>query len=195
MYKKKELLIDLTPLLDVILIILFLVLIMSGEKAQQRAKQDRETFRQKVAVLEEEVTEKNLQIEGLEADRDKLALSLDSQKKQTGMTDDEARAVASLLEETSIFILRIPAHYPEDKIELTINKNDTLVKPEDQDLYNWLLAKVRPVEKKVNLFILKYPGDKILWRDYNMVKGAIKRLDNESAEFLYREENIQTKVN
>lgn len=191
MSRKKELLIDLTPLLDVILIILFLVLITSGEKAQQKTKEEQRHYKEEIFKLEERLREQSQQISDLGEEKASLASSLDLQKKRTGLTDDQAQAIDGLLKEVSIFILEIPADYPETKLELTVNGEDTLVKPKDQDLYSWLSERIKPAESQVKVIVLKYPGDKILWRDYNTIRQTIKRLDQGQEKFLFQEEDTQ----
>ena len=62
MHNRKPLLIDFTPLLDVILIILFLVLVNSGVKAEQTIREAENKHQAEQELIEAQLSEQECQI-------------------------------------------------------------------------------------------------------------------------------------
>lgn len=191
MKKAKQLLIDLTPLLDVILIILFLVLVNSNEQSKRAMADQQGKFDQREEALAEQIAEQDSEIEQLRDERERLLLDLSRAERLGNLSDTEAKAADILLGEATIIVVEIPANYPDAKLELTVNDQETIVKPDDQSIDEFLNGKITSNKSKINLLMLQYPGNQILWRDYSIIKQNIERLLSGQDDILFAEENIR----
>ncbi len=190
MNNKKQLLIDLTPLLDIILILLFLVLVNSQEQNKQlMAEQERE-YQTGMSALQETVSEKQEKLEYLQGENERLQEKNQEAQAILDLSDTEQKAFTAILEEALMIQVEIPETYPKSKLELTINQGETTLKPENMSIQQWLENKIKENKTDMTIVILKYPGDKILWRDYQQVKQSIEKIKNKSTEFFFSEENI-----
>ncbi len=191
MKKAKQLLIDLTPLLDVILIILFLVLVNSNEQSKRAMADQQGKFDQREEALAEQIAEQDSEIEQLRDERERLLLDLSRAERLGNLSDTEAKAADILLGEATIIVVEIPANYPDAKLELTVNDQETIVKPDDQSIDEFLNGKITSNKSKINLLMLQYPGNQILWRDYSIIKQNIERILSGQDDILFAEENIR----
>lgn len=191
MKKAKQLLIDLTPLLDIILIILFLVLVSGSEQSKKVMQAQKNEFSQLETHLLEQIAERDTEISDLKTQREDLLADLKIARDLSDFSDAESRAIDVMLNEAAIFILEIPAGYPQAKLELTLNNQSTIVKPEDQTVEDFLRTQLRSQNSAIKLLMLQYPGNQILWRDYSKIKQDIERVLATQDEVLFAEENLR----
>lgn len=189
MKKKNSLLIDLTPLLDVILIILFLVLITGGQQAEQALTHAKEKHAQTEEELKEIITDQEEEFFKLNQEKTQLEERLNTYKEISEMSDTESKAFNIFMSETAIFLVNVPKSYPEAKLELTIDTDETTIKPADKTIQEWLSEKITQNNKDVKIIVLQYPGNEILWRDYKNIKQNIEQMKNQQIDFLFAEEN------
>lgn len=190
MRKRNSLLIDLTPLLDVILIILFLVLISGGQQTEKAIFDIKEEHIEIEQELRENVSKQEDQILDLNQAIASVEDQLNTYKQHTNLTASENQAFSTFVNESAIFLLNIPSSYPDAKLELTIDQEETLIKPSDMTIEQWLKSKIRENDKEVKILVLQYPSHDILWRDYIKIKQNIEQIKNQEIDFLFTEINI-----
>lgn len=194
MNNKKQLLIDLTPLLDIILILLFLVLVNSQEQNKQLMEQQEQKFQTEKTALEQAVSENQQKIDDLQNTNDLLQEKNQEVQSILRLSDAEQKAFSTILEKALLMQIEIPENYPDAKLELTVNRGETIVKPENQTVQQWLQDKIKENKAGLTVIILKYAGDKILWQDYQQIKQSIEKIKNESAEVFFSEENTARSI-
>lgn len=163
--------VDLTALLDVILIILFLVVIQintQSKEAERAAEQDRNAAEAKLRQMQEE--------------RD-LAWSA------ADISADERTAYKSFLDGSDQLVVTVPEGYPEKPLFGELNGARTGPPFEGESVQDWLRRELSSLEKPVTIIVLKYNSYKILWRDYRDLSQNILALRADSRQtILYQEE-------
>ncbi len=190
MNKTKQLLIDLTPLLDVILILLFLILVNNQNQMTNKIEEQEKAYLAEINQLEEKYTENELQLSDLEKEKGDLEDALNDAESILGLTDSERKAFSEVMDQTSIFLVEIPNSYPESELQLTINQGETVVKPTSMSVETWLENKMDTENTDMFIILLKYSGDRILWRDYSQVKQALEKINGDNLRIFFAEENI-----
>lgn len=206
MHNRKPLLIDFTPLLDVILIILFLVLVNSGVKAEQTIREAENKHQAEQELIEAQLSEQEFQIieqkselanlrqELFEAEGQKTKLEQELQQNDNyaELDKDQKLAFSAFLENSTTYRLKAPHNYPQAKMELQIGKtkDQSLVMPDDQKLEEWLTTQIKENPSEVNIIIFEYYSQEILWRDYYSIKETLIRLQDSIPGTLYSEEKL-----
>ncbi len=195
MRKRRGLTMDLTPLLDVILIILFLVLMVQKietTKAIDKNKQQADRQKQaEVAVLAEK-------IEKLQQENQKLSEDLTQSEKtkqrileDQGLTQEKLALVDVLEEESNQLRITIPSNYPRQP--LAVKDMATGEIKTYEDLYKMTEAikeKLQQGGNKMAVIILSFDSRHILFKDYQRVNQAILQLRAEAKQnILYREQD------
>ena len=203
--RARQLVVDLTPLLDVILILLFLILVSSQTAAARRdeardleqAAQERRAAEAQLS-MESQLASEALRAVQAERDGERLQRQLDEAKARyeallkDGQLSEEARQRFAVMRENSDIIdLRVPPGYPERPLELRINDRPILHKPAAASLESWLTAHIEPLQKHILILTLHYDNEGILWRDYQQLNRLLLELRARSGHsILYNEQHI-----
>lgn len=162
--KRRGLLIDLTSLLDVILIVLFLVLTTSAAQAASATTELNEVNSQ----LQERV-------EYLES-------------RQFEGTDSEQNWYQVYNEN----IGRIEVFFPDDlqteAMRLIMPDQTEKKKPETDDVADWLTSAVADIKEKVVIITFNYRNDAIYWRDYTGLREILLKISDTSDKTIFYQE-------
>ena len=162
--KRRGLLIDLTSLLDVVLIVLFLVLTTSAAQA---------------ASATTELTEVNSQLQ-------ERVEYLES--RQFEGTDSEKNWYQVYKEN----IGRIEVYFPDDlqteAMRLIMPDQTEKKKPETDDMADWLASAVADIEQEVVIITFNYRNDAIYWRDYTGLRDILLKISNTGEKTIFYQE-------
>lgn len=169
--KRKGLLIDLTSLLDVILIVLFLVLTTSAAQAAT-ATEDIEAINQELSQANQALSE---QVEALE-------------RRQFEGTPTEQNWYQVYREQ----IGRIEVYFPDDlqteAMRLIEPDGTEKKKPETDNLADWLQEAIDDIDQEVIIITFSYRNDAIFWRDYTGLRDILLRISGSSNKTIFYEE-------
>ena len=172
--RKRELGVDLTPLLDIILILLFLVLVYSGYAASRReAEREREEAARaaahaaRLAEQEESHAEARASLENrlaeqararLEAEQEVerqereqryLAEDLAALESRIGLDSESNERYALFDSNSDRLDLKVPAGYPGNPLTLELNGHPHSSQPTDTNLANWLEPVIADLEQRI----------------------------------------------
>ncbi len=203
---RRNLAIDLTSLLDVILILLFLVLMHHGKALDAaKNKQAKEQAKQasKIEKLEQRWQESERQNAALRESNEQL-------QKLSKLSKEDSQRYALWRQNTSVFDLYI--EMPEQGTEsssASTNKTHTFFSPlifklqeegkaplvlAAEDWQQALSAAIQKTKTPFIMLTLHYDNEQIYWRDYQAIQQQILKLRAESQQrLLYNEEKILSK--
>lgn len=162
--KRRGLLIDLTSLLDVILIVLFLVLTTSAAQAATTGEE-----------LETANAELSEQIEYLES-------------RQFEGSPTEQNWYQVYQEEIGRLEVFFPDNLQTEAMRLILPDQSERKKPETDDTAEWLQIAVDEIDKPVIIITFNYRNDAIYWRDYTGLRDILLRISNSSDKTIFYEE-------
>lgn len=162
--RRRNLLIDLTSLLDVILIILFLVLVTSAGQASAS-----------IGTLEAEKADLVSRLEQAEA-------------RELPGSDSEKNWYEVYQEQVG----RVEVYFPDDlkteTMRLNLPDGEQRNKPESDDLDEWLTQAIESLDSTVVIVTFSYKNDAIYWRDYTGLRDLLLRLSTSSDKTIFYEE-------
>ncbi len=213
--RRRELGVDLTPLLDVILILLFLVLVCSGHAAGRReAEREREEAARAAAHaaelaareagheealllienrLDTEIgarVQAEQKAESLERERRYLAEDLAELEARSGIDRESSERYALFDRNSDRLDLTVPRAYPDEPLVLELNGRPHGRQPEDISLADWLEPVIADLEQRIVVLTLHYDNEAIYWRDYQQLHRSLLELRAASSQLiLYNERN------
>lgn len=162
--RRKNLVIDLTALLDVILIILFMVLVSSAVKADDES-----------AALNEQNARLQQQVD-----------SLEYQKMPIGETERHWYSVYNQ------YIGKVELRFPEDPanqpFKLILPGEKEIIKPQSEDFATWIEANIQALPEEVIIVTFSYRNDAIYWKDYTETRDLLIELSRRTAKKIIYEE-------
>lgn len=162
--KRRSLLIDLTSLLDVILIILFLVLVTSATQASTQVEaltSETEALRQQVEQLEAR------QVPGTQAEKNWYQVYQESVGKMEVYFPDDLKTEA---------------------MRLILPNGQERKKPETDDIKTWLTQAISEVDSPVVIITFSYRNDAIYWRDYTGLRDMLLQISRTNNKTIFYEE-------
>lgn len=162
--KPRNLVIDLTALLDVILIILFMVLVSSAVKADDTNK----GLMEENAKLQQQVD------------------SLEYQKMPIGET--ERRWYSVYNKEIGKVELRFPADPSKEPFKLVFSAEREIIKPQSEDFASWIEKSITMLPEEVVIVTFSYRNDAIYWKDYTETRDLLIALSNRTGKKIIYEE-------
>ena len=193
MRRRNSLQFDLTPLLDVILIILFLVLLTSHKQTQHAVRQAEDRAEQAIAEVSDdklqELAAKQTEIDELEQ---KLAKSQDENRLLREFNEVDTKTLEALdvlKQQTITYRIEVPDDYPAKPLLLTDSQTTSSQTYVDQvDLTKSLHQKLSASDDVVFILILEYNNKKILLKDYRKINQSLLQLRADiNRTILYRE--------
>ncbi len=193
MRRRNSLQFDLTPLLDVILIILFLVLLTSHKQTQHAVQQAEDRAEQAIAEVSDdksqELAAKQTEIDELEQ---KLAKSQDENRLLREFNEVDTKTLEALdvlKQQTITYRIEVPDDYPAKPLLLTDSQTTSSQTFVDQvDLTKSLHQKLSASDDVVFILILEYNNKKILLKDYRKINQSLLQLRADiNRTILYRE--------
>lgn len=169
--KRKGLLIDLTSLLDVILIVLFLVLTSSAAQAAT-ATEDMKAINAELTQTNQDLSDqmKHLednQFEGSETEKNWYQVY----QKEIG---------------------RIEVYFPDDlqteAMRLILPDKTEKKKPETDNVADWLQTAVDEIDQPVIIITFNYRNDAIFWRDYTGLRDILLQISSSNEKTIFYEE-------
>lgn len=162
--KRRGLIIDLTSLLDVILIVLFLVLSTSAAQSAQATTE-----------LSQQNIELRHQVETLE-------------QRQLPASPSEQNWYQVYQKS----IGRVEVFFPDDlqteAMRLIYADGSERKKPETDQLADWIRSGIEALDSSVVIITFNYRNDAIYWRDYRSLRDTLMRLSHTSEKTIFYEE-------
>lgn len=166
---KRRTILDFTPLLDVILIILFLVLMTS---ATSHAK---------------EVEEKDNNLQALHEQVFRLSSEVQELKSQViPSTPTEDAWLAAYSEDIAKMELRYPTN-PNKAMVMVYEDGSEYLKPQADDLKEWLQKAINRSPRDVKILSFSYDDDSIFWRDYESIRNTLIQVSRNDKTLIFRE--------
>lgn len=162
--KKRNLIIDLTSLLDVILIILFMVLV-SVRQDLGKKEADLQNINKAQAIEIEEL--KKSQLPANQKEKDWYLVYND----QIGKID-----------------LSFPNSDTSDKLKIINSKGEEFSKAETEDFEGWLIEEIKKLPQEVVIISFRYKNDAIYYRDYVKTREIIINLGLKTGKKVLYEE-------
>lgn len=162
--RRRSLLIDLTSLLDVILIILFLVLVTSASQASAEV----EELSSKQKELESKIKEL-------------------SQTQLPG-TEEEQNWYQVYQEEVGRMEVYFPDDLQTESMRLIFPNGDEKKKPESDSLSDWLTKEIENLDSPVVIVTFSYRNNAIYWRDYTNLRDLLLRFAQTSDKTIFYKE-------
>ncbi|PKK40001.1 hypothetical protein ABB02_00793 [Clostridiaceae bacterium JG1575] len=183
--KRFPLFIDLTPLLDVILILLFMVLVTSGAKvssekaahakAQAQSEAKLQTLQQQREALENTLVQKDLKLQALEA-------------KAGALTGPEETWYHVYSQRLGKVELRFSKEGAQQSVRLLLAGGEVMAKPATISLEEWVQKALAKVPQEVIILTFRYQDDAIYWRDYTRTRDFLIELTHRfSKKIIYEE--------
>lgn len=169
--KRRNLILDLTSLLDVILIILFLVLTTSASQASAQVDE----LEQRASELEQQTTQLQTEVEQLQA-------------SQVPGTDSEKNWYQVYQEQVGRMEVYFPDDLRNEAMRLILPNGEERKKPETDDVSDWLTEAVDSIDSPVVIITFSYRNDAIYWRDYTGLRDLLLRLSTTSDKTIFYEE-------
>lgn len=167
--KRSSIRLDFTPLLDVILILLFLILvsqIQETKKAEQNYKREEARLKSENSDLMEYVRR---------------------QKERNDLSDSDEAKWKLFREKTSSLVLTFRRDGEKTTATLHMENGLRLQKPENEDLHNWLQKSLDLQKKEIRILAFAYNGDVLLWKDYRDIQSELLRLAGEHGNLFIEE--------
>jgi len=170
--KKNNVLIELTPLLDVILIILFFILVQSEGRMGTFYEETREALAEEFALLEAQLEEYKAyfadevnNLREIRAEHDALILGL----------EEDSGAILISIEADPILQGSRRIVVEADSVSTRIDLNwDAPVRDEASRMLNTTLTdKIRDMDRGIVLLLFRFSGADIYMADYRLVANAI----------------------
>lgn len=178
---RSELVIELTPLLDVILIILFLVMMTSQNQANAKQAELAESHQEQLAKLQLEQEDLSRKLAAKEE-------ALDYALSSKNLNRQQLDRLQLLEEEATSISVRIPDSYPELEIELI--EGEKLTRGFDQlsQFDQALRESLTKTDKPLVFLSLEYNARKLYNEDYQKINRIILQARaNSDQTILYRE--------
>lgn len=155
--KKRQIFVDLTPLLDVILIMLFVILLRSGAAVDAAETQS--------AALRQELTE---------AEESLAAMS--RHERTLGVVEDESLVLTLSLQNTAVRRIRIES----DAADPTYITLDTARYPDAAErLHTALRGAILASGHEAAFLVFQFDRNAIYEREYELISGVIRALKPE----------------
>lgn len=185
--------IDLTPLLDVILIILFLVLLTSHQQTGRAVAEAEQQAKQEVTKAEQEhqeqLEEKVGEIGDLQLELERIKAENKLLREFSQADDKQVVALDVLQEQSRVFRVEVPDEYPVKPLKLVdLQKGSSENYLDQLKLETALKQKLTSDDDVVFILILEYNNKKILLRDYRKINQSLLQLRaGLQRKILYRE--------
>ena len=166
----REIFIDLTALLDVILILLFLVMM----KSNQTHRAERSRLETDNAIMQATVSQ--------------LGQARDEALAAAHLENADQAALSAFLNESATLVLSLPTDPSQDRPRIALPDGQTLVQSTQENFEAFLSRGVMAVDKRVIVFVLSYDNQAILWRNYRRYLEGVQRFRaNQDRTILYTE--------
>ncbi|GEM_PF-7107930 len=162
--KKRSLITDLTPLLDVILIILFMVLVSGREKDMMRT----EDLERSNRVLQVKVAE--------------------LEKVKSPVMDTEKNWYIVYNSQIGKAELNFPDDIKTGKFRLIKGEGNESIKPETEEFEKWVVEEIKSMPQEVIIVTFRYKDSSIYYRDYTIIRDLLTGLSEKTGKKVVYEE-------
>ena len=159
--RARQLSIDLTPLLDVILILLFLVLAATQMKTDEFMAEQEKVLAEAETSWNRQLSEKDLALREQSSRLSEAEKQLEELRDSAGMSEEEAQMYGVFNSETEKMLLRVPTDYPTSPLTL-IRDDEKLTVKNAQALREYLNEISRGEGGKTVVFVFAYDDYHIL---------------------------------
>lgn len=182
---RRSLIIDLTALLDVIMILLFMVLIAS----RQQMVAEGEQRKGQVAALQTELSVREVELRQRASENTALQRQIaELELLQMPQTDSEKRWYAAYQSQIGKLDLIYPVDYHIHALQLRDGGGNLISKPQTAAFSEWLEDALQDMPQQVVILTFSYHNDSIYWRDYQNTRNEISAIARRSSkQIIYSE--------
>ena len=173
---KRKTLLDFTPLLDVILILLFLVLMSSADAHAEEV----ESMEAQKGALQDQVVELQKEVESLEANQ----MTMNATEQGWYEVYQDAISKMDLIYPSS----------PEESMIMRYEDGSSYRRAQTDEFEDWLKAAVGRRQHDIAIITFSYDDNSIFWRDYQRTKDAIIRLTRQDDHLIYAEKQLERTI-